>query len=113
MDVGGVEERKGPGEVLVGAMVALLELNVNVFVLGGGVVGVCVGGHSWKKVVTFRNPPLFGRNSEKYSTFVEPGGQQVELCTPSSGLSPPQSRGRNHPSPRLDRCPEEIGFIDA
>ena len=44
LDVGGVEERKGPGEVLVGAMVALLELNVNVFVLGGGGV---VEGITW------------------------------------------------------------------
>ena len=38
LDVGGVEERKGPAEVLVGAIVAFLELNVNVIVLGGGVV---------------------------------------------------------------------------
>ena len=45
LDVGGVEERKGPGELLVGAMVALLELNVNVFVLGSG--GVVVMGITW------------------------------------------------------------------
>ena len=45
LDVGGVEERKGPGEVLVGAIVAFLELNVNVFVLGGGVV--VVEGITW------------------------------------------------------------------
>lgn len=48
---------------------------------------------------------LTGAQGEGWKESQGPGGQQVELCTPSSDLSPPQSRGRNHPSPRLDRCP--------